>query len=96
MAGLPVRQDYSPTDLRTRAARERDARASLQLLAIAVALEGMNPARGRPASAKLCTMLLGASKLRVLTVCTTRLARPPGAVQSWSAGGAQGPHPAWA
>ncbi len=41
MAGLPIRQDYSPTDLRSRAAREKDPRAILRLLAIANALEGM-------------------------------------------------------
>src|SRR3712207_7469352 len=44
MAGLPIRQDYSPADLRQRAARERDTRASLRLLAIANALEGMTRA----------------------------------------------------
>ena len=41
MAGLPIRQDYSPSDLRSRAARERDCRSALRLLAIANALEGM-------------------------------------------------------
>jgi transposase len=41
MAGLPIRQDYSPSDLRSRAARERDCRAALRLLAIANALDGM-------------------------------------------------------
>ncbi|WP_162820832.1 helix-turn-helix domain-containing protein [Microvirga calopogonii] len=41
MAGLPIRLDSSPSDLRTRAARERDPRAVLRLLAIANALEGM-------------------------------------------------------
>jgi hypothetical protein len=41
MAGFPVRQDYSPSDLRTRAAREKDCRAALRLLAIANAMEGM-------------------------------------------------------
>ena len=41
MAALRIRQDYSPSDLRQRAARERDTRASLRLLAIANALEGM-------------------------------------------------------
>ena len=44
MAGFPIPQDYSPSDLRTRAARERDTRASLRLLAIANALEGMTRA----------------------------------------------------
>jgi transposase len=44
MAGLPIRQDYPPSDLRTRAAREKDTRASLRLLAIANALEGMTRA----------------------------------------------------
>ena len=32
MAGLPIRQDYPASDLRWRAARERDTRASLRLL----------------------------------------------------------------
>ncbi|WP_081928868.1 helix-turn-helix domain-containing protein [Microvirga sp. BSC39] len=41
MAGLPIRQDYPPSDLRQRATRERNIRASLRLLAIANALEGM-------------------------------------------------------
>ena len=44
MAGLPIRQDYSPSELRTRAAREKDCRAVLRLLAIANALEGMTRA----------------------------------------------------
>lgn len=44
MAALRIRQDYSPSDLRQRAARERDTRASLRLLAIANALEGMTRA----------------------------------------------------
>ena len=44
MAGLPIRQDYAPSDLRTRAAREKDCRAALRLLAIANALEGMTRA----------------------------------------------------
>jgi transposase len=44
MAALRIRQDYSASDLRQRAARERDTRASLRLLAIANALEGMTPA----------------------------------------------------
>jgi hypothetical protein len=44
MAGLPIRQNYAPSDLRSRAAREKDCRASLRLLAIANALEGMTRA----------------------------------------------------
>ena len=44
MAALRIRQDYAPADLRQRAARERDTRASLRLLAIANALEGMTRA----------------------------------------------------
>ena len=44
MAGLPIRQDYSPSDLRSRAAREKDCRSALRLLAIANALEGMTRA----------------------------------------------------
>ena len=44
MAALRIRQDYSASDLRQRAARERDTRASLRLLAIANTLEGMTRA----------------------------------------------------
>ncbi|GEO18212.1 helix-turn-helix domain-containing protein [Microvirga aerophila] len=44
MAGLPVRQDYAPSALRSRAACEKDCRAALRLLAIANALEGMTRA----------------------------------------------------
>jgi len=44
MAGLAIRQDYSPSDLRSRAARERDCRAALRLLAIANALKGLTRA----------------------------------------------------
>ncbi len=44
MAGLPIRQDYSPADLRARATREKDCRAALRLLAIANALEGLTRA----------------------------------------------------
>jgi transposase len=44
MAGLPIRQDDSPSDLRSRAAREKDCRAALRLLAIANALDGMTRA----------------------------------------------------
>jgi transcriptional regulator with GAF, ATPase, and Fis domain len=40
MAAPRTRQDYPPSDLRQRAAREKDTRASLRLLAIANALEG--------------------------------------------------------
>jgi transposase len=44
MAGFPIRHDYAPSDLRSRAAREQDCRAVLRLLAIANALEGMTRA----------------------------------------------------
>jgi len=44
MAGLPIRQDYTPSNLRTRATHEKDCRAALRLLAIANALEGMTRA----------------------------------------------------
>jgi transposase len=44
MAALRIRQDHPPSDLRQRAAREKDTRASLRLLAIANALEGMTRA----------------------------------------------------
>jgi transposase len=44
MAALPIRQDYRPCDLRRRATREPDRRATLRLLAIANALEGMTRA----------------------------------------------------
>jgi transposase len=46
---LQIRQDYPPSDLRRRAARERDPRAALRLLALANALEGMT----RAAAARL-------------------------------------------
>src|SRR5918995_1699932 len=52
MAGLPIRQDYSPSDLRSRAAREKDCRSVLRLLAIANALEGMT----RAEAARLASM----------------------------------------
>jgi hypothetical protein len=41
MARLAIRQDYSPSDLHARAARENDCRAALRLLALANALKGM-------------------------------------------------------
>src|SRR5919107_2717251 len=41
MAALQIRRDYTPSDLRRRAGRERDRRAAMRLLAIANALEGM-------------------------------------------------------
>src|ERR671913_965101 len=41
MATLQIRRDYTPSDLRRRAGRERDRRAAMRLLAIANALEGM-------------------------------------------------------
>ena len=44
MAALAIRQDYVPSDLRRRAAHEKDHRAALRLLAIANALEGMTRA----------------------------------------------------
>ncbi len=44
MAALQIRRDYTPSDLRQRAARERDRRAALRLLALANALEGMTRA----------------------------------------------------
>jgi transposase len=43
-AVLRIRQDYAPSDLRSRAARAKDCRAALRLLAIANALEGMTRA----------------------------------------------------
>src|ERR671917_1017950 len=39
MAALQIRRDYTPSDLRRRAAREKDCRSALRLLAIANALE---------------------------------------------------------
>jgi transposase len=45
MAALPIRQDYSPGELRQRASRERDRRAGLRLLALANALDGMTRAK---------------------------------------------------
>ena len=44
MAALAIRQDDVPSDLRRRAAHEKDHRAALRLLAIANALEGMTRA----------------------------------------------------
>jgi transposase len=44
MAALQIRRDYPPSDLRRRAAHEKDRRAALRLLAIANALEGMTRA----------------------------------------------------
>jgi transposase len=44
MAALQIRRDYPPSELRRRAARERDRRAAMRLLAIASALEGMTRA----------------------------------------------------
>jgi transposase len=41
MATLQICRDYTPSDLRRRAGRERDRRAAMRLLAIANALEGM-------------------------------------------------------
>jgi hypothetical protein len=43
MAGLPIRQDYSLSDLRSREIREKDCRAALGLLVIA-ATENHNQA----------------------------------------------------
>jgi hypothetical protein len=42
MAGLPIRQDYSPSELRTRAAREKDCRA-ITLLPLPSASPQLNP-----------------------------------------------------
>ncbi|MBQ0822665.1 winged helix-turn-helix domain-containing protein [Microvirga sp. HBU67558] len=44
MAGLQIRQDYPPSNLRTRATHEKNCRAALRLLVIANALEGMTRA----------------------------------------------------
>src|SRR3712207_9461942 len=44
MAALQIRRDDTPSDLRQRAARERDRRAAMRLLALANALEGMSRA----------------------------------------------------
>src|SRR5215218_9575594 len=52
MAALEIRRDYTPSDLRRQAARERDRRAAMRLLAIANALEGMT----RAAAARLAGM----------------------------------------
>ena len=41
MGALHIRRDYTPSDLRRLAAREKDRRAAMRLLAIANALEGM-------------------------------------------------------
>lgn len=77
MAWLRIRQDYSPSDLRTRETHEEDCRAALRLLAIANALEGIT----RAEAARLASMerqalhdAISASMLRALTACTTVLA----------------------
>ena len=44
MAALQIRRDDTALDLRRRAARERDRRAAMRLLALANALEGMTRA----------------------------------------------------
>jgi hypothetical protein len=44
VAALQLRRDDAPSDLRRRAAREKERRAALRLLAIATALEGMTRA----------------------------------------------------
>ena len=44
MAALQIRRDDTPLDLRRRAARERERRAAMRLLALANALEGMTRA----------------------------------------------------
>jgi hypothetical protein len=44
MAALQIRRDDTPSDLRRRAARERDRRAAMRRLAMANALEGMTRA----------------------------------------------------
>ena len=96
MAGLPIRQDYSPSDLRSRAAREKDCRSALRLLAIANALEGMT----RAEAARLAGM-----ERQALHDAIQRFnvegpdglhdrPRSPGAAQSRSAGSAESPYPA--
>jgi transposase len=52
MTALPVRQDYSSSELRRLAVRETDRRAALRLLAVANALEGLP----RAAAARLAGM----------------------------------------
>ena len=77
MAALQIRQDYAPADLRRRAARERDRRAALRLLAIANALEGMTRAEAarlagmERRSGRACAMRYCASMPRDPTVSTT-------------------------
>ena len=44
MAALQIRWDYTPSDLRRRAAYGRDRRAAMRLLTIANALEGITRA----------------------------------------------------
>lgn len=77
MAAPRIHQDYPPSDLRQQAAREKDTRASLRLLAIANAIEGMTraeAARLAGMGVRPCTMPSSASTLKALTVCTSGLA----------------------
>ena len=78
MTALPIRQDYSPSELRRLAGREPDRRAALRLLAVANALEGMPRAEAAPWpgwSGRRCAMRCCASTRRAPRGFTTSLAR---------------------
>src|SRR5215207_4419033 len=64
VAALQIRQDYTPSELRRRAARARDRRAALRLLAIANALEGMT----RAEAARLAGMERQALRQRAIVL----------------------------
>ena len=74
MAALQIRRDFPPSELRRRAARERDRRAAMRLLAIANALEGMTRAEAARLagwSARPCMMPCCVSTPRDPTAFTT-------------------------
>ena len=85
MTALPIRQDYSPSELRRLAGREPDRRAALRLLAVANALEG----RPRAEAARLAGMERQALRDAVLRF---NAAGPgaPRAVERGATGRAQG------
>ncbi len=95
MAGPRIRHDYPPSDVRLSAAREKGIRASLRLLVIAHALEGMTQAE----AARLAGMerqalhdAICASISSALTVSTIAPVRSAGATHSRSAGSDEGAH----
>ena len=90
VAALQIRQDYTPCDLRRRAARARDRRAVLRLLAIANPLEAMR----RAEAARLAGMARQA--LRDAVLCFNAegpdgLQTPPGSSRAAEGGAASRP-----